>query len=103
MSSAYPTSDDMKMIERLLAEVRETRPARSFDAETAQPHLLIHALKEGTQVESELRFLLAEHVKLHRVTDRSCQHWASEAEAPSHGQGTCCRHLKRNSTPQRIV
>lgn len=86
ISSTYLTSDDMKMIERLLAEVRETRPERSFDAETARAHLLIHALGEGTQVESELRHLLAEHVKLHRVIDRSRQPWASETEAPSHGQ-----------------
>jgi hypothetical protein len=84
MSSTYPTSDDMKMIERLLAEVRETRPERSFDAETSQAHLLIHALEEGTRVESELRHLLAEHVKLHKLFDRSHQRWAREAEAPSH-------------------
>src|SRR5689334_12327185 len=86
MSSTYLTSDNMTTIERLLAEVRETGPERSLEIETAQARLLVHAFEGGMAIESDLRSLLAEHVKLRRVIDRSHQRWTSEANAPSHRQ-----------------
>jgi hypothetical protein len=61
----------MSMIERLLSEVRELGPEGSFDKETARALRLIHGFEAGIQIESELRLLLAKHIKLHRSLDVS--------------------------------
>lgn len=86
MSSNFLTSDDMTMIERLLAEVREAAPGPGFDIETAQARLLVHAFEEGMVGESDLRNLLAEHVERHGILTRSHQRWTTEDDAPLHRQ-----------------
>jgi hypothetical protein len=82
MSSTYLTSDDMTMIERLLAEARIDRPYASSDVETAQARLLIRAIVSGTPTEAELRDLLAEYVQPQRSLAQSYQRWENEGGAP---------------------
>jgi len=82
VSSAYLTSDDMKMIERLLAEARKGRPYASSDVETAQARLLIHAFESHMPTEAELRDLLAEHVQSRMILAQSYQRWENEGGAP---------------------
>ncbi|MBS3652358.1 hypothetical protein KEU06_27585 [Pseudaminobacter sp. 19-2017] len=55
MSSTYLTSNDMKMIERLLAEAPKDETYASSEVETAQVRLLIHAFESGISTEAELR------------------------------------------------
>lgn len=86
MSSTYLTSNDMTMMERLLAEVREAAPERSFDIESAQARLLVRAFEGGMASESDLRNLLAEHDTLQRMFARSHGRWRSGADAPARRQ-----------------
>jgi hypothetical protein len=55
MSSTYLTSDDMKMIERLLAESPKDGAYASSEVDTAQARLLIHTFESGLSTEAELR------------------------------------------------
>lgn len=73
MSFTYLTPDNMKTIEGLLVEVRVPGPERSFDPETAQARLLVRGFEQGMHAESDLRRLLVEHVKLHKILDSSHQ------------------------------
>ena len=86
MSSTYLTSNDITMIERLLAEVRVAGTHHCADIETAQARLLIYAFEDGMSEESDLRRLLSGHVSLHNGLARSRQRWVREAGAPSHRQ-----------------
>lgn len=103
MSSNFLTSDDMTMIERLLAEVREAGPEPSFDIETAQARLLVHAFEEGTAGEADLRNLLAEHVKRHGILARSHQRRTTEDDAPLHRQEHMLPSLEEEFNTARAI
>jgi hypothetical protein len=81
MSSTYPTSDNMNLIERLLREVRAPRPIRDFDRETAEARLLIKQVEQGTTNEGELRGALSHHVGLHKIMDSALERWDGEGGA----------------------
>ena len=81
MSSTYLTSRDMNILEQLLAEVREPAENRSFDKETAQARMLVRAIERGIHSSSELRVLLAKHVRTHQILDHSSQRWENEGGA----------------------
>ena len=87
MSSTYLTSSDMQLIECLLTEVRSSGPERDFDW-TAEARLLIHAVEEGTRDASDLRQLLAQHRKLHRIFDNGLMRWEGEGGSVSHAAQT---------------
>ncbi|MCT7375538.1 hypothetical protein [Chelativorans salis] len=86
MSSTHLTSDDLMMIECLLAEVRAAGPEGRFDIETAQARLLIYAFADGISVEADLRSLLAKHTALNSSLDCSSRRWRAEGVAPNHRQ-----------------
>lgn len=80
MSSHSLSSSDMNMIEQLLAEVRDPEH-RSFDKETTQARMLVHAMESGIRSTSDLRSRLADHVALHSTIDSSHEQWENEGGA----------------------
>ena len=62
MSSALFTPETMRMIERLLSEVR-CRPEPNAGREASLVRVLHDAVERGVTLETDLRRLLAEHVK----------------------------------------
>lgn len=86
MSSAFPTPKHMNMIERLLAEVEGIRPERGAGQETIRARLLVSAIEGGMSLESDLRRLLAEHVRPVGWTDGSHALSHDKADVPYHRQ-----------------
>ena len=81
MSSTCLTSDNMNLIEPLLAEVRESGPISNFDRETAAAHLLIQRVQQSTTNENALRSALARHVGLHEIMGGALERWDGEGGA----------------------
>ncbi|MGP2491059.1 hypothetical protein ACTDI4_05460 [Mesorhizobium sp. PUT5] len=82
MSSTYLTDIDMRMIERLLAEVREPGACRDFDRETAAGRFLIDNFQRKRTTEVDLRGLLAARIKVLESLARGISRWDDEGGAP---------------------
>lgn len=68
MSSALFTPENMRMIERLLAEVG-FRPESDAGRKASRTRVLHDAVEGGVTLETDLRRVLAEHVKAARLAD----------------------------------
>lgn len=62
MASTYLTSENMELIERLLAEVRPKTGGGAPPTVTVEARLLIAAFEAGTKTKDDLRRLLDEHI-----------------------------------------
>lgn len=85
MSSTYLTSTDMTMIERLLAEVREPGPERSFDRETAAARFLIQHFTPNADAENQLRKKLAVHINTLDTVANAIARWDDDGGAIRRG------------------
>jgi hypothetical protein len=62
MSSSYLSFANMNMIERLLAEVRQSAQPHDAGTETAALNFLVRAVEQSQAVEEDLRQKLAAHL-----------------------------------------
>lgn len=83
MSSALLTPDNIRMINRLLAEVG--CPKRGAGREASRARLLHDAIEGGVILETDLRRLLAEHVKVAGIADARISS-PSKHDVPYHRQ-----------------
>lgn len=83
MSSTPLTSDELSLIERMLAKVRVGSPQPCSQFETAEVRLLIRALEDGIYRPSELRDPLCEQAASR--ADASSKH-SSDDDGPLHRQ-----------------
>lgn len=79
MSSGYLTSEEMNLIQRLLAEGAPTRAARGAGDETAAARMLIRAIGRGSG-EDGLRTKLA-RFRDGTVIDAALSRWDGEGGA----------------------
>lgn len=85
MSSTYFTSENMNMIEGLLAEVREPGPERNFDRETAAAHFLIQHFTPKSIAIDDMRKKLAAHLGTLDALAIAYSRWDDEGGAIKQG------------------
>jgi len=96
MSSTYLTSENMNMLQRLLAEVR--RLPRNIQREASSARFLVHRFQDGTTAESDLRSQLEAYGR--GGDDRDAGSVAAQANGNAAGKSGFLRGwLSSRSTP----
>ncbi|KFB08430.1 hypothetical protein EL18_02681 [Nitratireductor basaltis] len=81
MSSGYLTSQDLQLIDTLLAEHRTGSGNRTTETELRTGRLLIDLMSNGVQEEDQLRQKLRHHLESLRSTEIALSEWENEGGA----------------------
>lgn len=101
MSSTYLTSEDLDMIDRLVAEVRESQPVRNIARETAAARFLVQDFEENQTPEPELRRKLAAYLDEQDAMDAALVRWDEGDEPGRSPRSEAQRHIDDDTDGRR--